>query len=422
MKYGAITAIALVMILSLSVLWMLAPSRWAGAETQVTWPQVSLVDVTSGLETPVYLTHSGDGSGRSFIVELRGRIRILQNGKVNSTPFLDISSRVQSPFSGGGSEEGLLSVAFPPDYTQKGSFYVYYTNRNGDNQVSRFHLGTSADQANPQSEELILLLKHPTNANHNGGQLAFGPDGYLYIGTGDGGGGGDPQENAQNPGSLLGKLLRIDVESGGEVPIPRSNQTFLPLVFNSRSSQGTPAYQVPADNPFAQDNAFRPEIWALGLRNPWRFSFDLQTGDLYIADVGQGDWEEIDFQTQSSQGGENYGWDIMEGASCFEPANCSSSGLVLPVFTYRTHVNNTCAITGGFVYRGAAQPGLQGIYFYGDYCSGKVWGMQQDSGEWHNQELGSAGANITSFGQDEAGELYVLDSSGKVRRIVASGN
>jgi glucose/arabinose dehydrogenase len=346
------------------------------------------------LEAPVHLTNAGDGSGRMFVVEQRGRIRILVNGYVVGT-FLDITDRVRSPFSGGGNEEGLLSVAFPAGYgSTVDHFYVYYTRLDGNNRVARFSVSVNPDIADPGSEEMILDLSHPDHANHNGGQLFFGPDEYLYIGTGDGGGGGDPEGNAQDPGSLLGKLLRIDVESGSST------------------------YDIPPDNPFIGVGGYQEETWALGLRNPWRFSFDRQTGDLYLGDVGQGTWEEIDFQPASSSGGENYGWNVLEGFECFEAASCDETGKTPPVHAY-ANASPTCAVTGGYAYRGAAFPDLSGIYIYADYCAGILWGLQNESGSWVNQLLLDSNLEITSFGEDEAGELYLTDSSGgAVYRIV----
>jgi len=358
-------------------------------------PEVALALVTGGLETPVHLTHTGDGSGRVFVVEQRGRIKIIENGTLKGI-FLDITDRVRSPFSGGGGEEGLLSVAFPPGYGSSADhFYVYYTRENGDNRVSRFSLGPSPDSADPNSEETVLDLAHPTNQNHNGGQLQFGPDGYLYIATGDGGGGGDPAGNAQDPGSLLGKLLRLDVESGDS------------------------PYGIPLDNPFIGVGGYQEEIWALGLRNPWRFSFDRQTGDLFLGDVGQGSWEEIDFQPASSPGGENYGWNVLEGFECYSDPTCDDSGMTPPVHAYATHLSGTCAVSGGYVYRGSAYPALAGFYLFADYCSGTIWGLQDQSGSWVNQVLLDTNLNITSFGEDETGELYLTDAStGSVYRIV----
>jgi glucose/arabinose dehydrogenase len=365
------------------------------------------------LSAPVHLTHAGDGSGRLFIVEQSGRIRIYQSGDLLPTPFLNISDRVLSPSNGGGGEEGLLSVAFPPNYTGKGYFYVYYTSLNGNNQISRFHI-SGANQANANSEELILSLNHPTQNNHNGGQLAFGPDGYLYIGTGDGGGAGDPPNNAQNPNTLLGKILRIDVEPGQPPAITQAHRSYLPLML-----QGGPsplAYRIPSDNPFVGQSGYRQEIWALGLRNPWRFSFDRLNDDLYIADVGQSAWEEVNHQPGSSNGGENYGWRIMEGKHCYNSQSCNQSGLTLPVWEY-SHADG-CSITGGFVYRGSTYPALQGIYFFADYCSGKIWGLVKETGIWQSSLLLDSPYNISSFGEDEAGELYVVDRDGNIYRVV----
>lgn len=384
------------------------------AKTDVTWPtSISLNLIADGFTSPVHITHAGDGSGRLFVVEQTGRIYILQGGNKIGTPFLDIHERVLSQ----GGEQGLLSIAFPPGFgTTRNHFYVYYTRSNGDNQVSRFRLTGNSNEADPTSEQLILLLPHPTYPNHNGGQLAFGPDGYLYIGTGDGGGAGDPFNNAQNPGSLLGKLLRIDVEPGGSVPSGLPHKNYLPFI----STSGGLAYTIPPDNPFVGQVGYRPEIWALGLRNPWRYSFDRNTGNLYIGDVGQGSREEIDFQQASSNGGENYGWNIMEGFSCYPPGgSCNSTGLTLPVIDY-TH-SDGCSVSGGFVYRGSSFPAMQGIYFYGDYCSGKIWGLQPDGSNWANQILKDTTYSISSFGEDEAGELYVAaynSTNGAVYQII----
>jgi glucose/arabinose dehydrogenase len=278
-------------------------------------------------------------------------------------------------------------VVFPKDYAKKRHFYVNYTDRKGDTVVARYRLTPDADQADPKSEEVILFIEQPF-ANHNGGQLAFGPDGYLYIGMGDGGAVGDPFNNGQKPGALLGKLLRIDVESGVK------------------------PYSIPPRNPFIGKKEFRSEIWAFGLRNPWRFSFDRKTGDLYIADVGQNKYEEIDFQPASSAGGENYGWNIMEGTHCYRSGNCDTAGLMMPAAEY-DH-SKGCSITGGMVYRGKEFPGLQGIYFYSDYCSGRIWGLGKSNDAWQNRELLKSGAAVSTFGEDEQGNLYVADYSAGV--------
>lgn len=244
--------------------------------------------------------------------------------------------------------------------------------------------------------------------------MAFGADGYLYIGAGDGGGAGDPPNNAQNPNTLLGKILRIDVEPTPAPIIAEAHRSYLPLML-----QGGPsplAYRIPADNPFVGLPGYRQEIWALGLRNPWRFSFDRLNHDLYIADVGQSAWEEVNHQPGSGNGGENYGWRIMEGMHCYNSQSCNQSGLTLPVWEY-SHADG-CSITGGFVYRGSTYPGLQGIYFFADYCNGKIWGLVKETGVWQSSLLLDSPYNISSFGEDEAGELYVVDRNGDIYRVV----
>jgi glucose/arabinose dehydrogenase len=345
----------------------------------VEWPQIFLVDYAGGLTQPVHITNAGDSSRRLFVVEQPGRIKVIKNGTLLSAPFLDITGRVLS-----GGERGLLSVAFPPGYAAKGRFYVNYTRVNdGATVISRYTLTANPDVADPGSEQIILTIPQPF-ANHNGGQIAFGPDGFLYIGMGDGGSGGDPLNNAQNPASLLGKMLRIDVESA-VVP-----------------------YSVPLSNPFLNSSGFLPEIWALGLRNPWRFSFDMQTGDLYIADVGQNSFEEVDLQPAVSAGGENYGWRIMEGSRCFNPSQCDPAGLALPVAGY-DHLQGDCSVTGGFVYRGLTFARMKGIYFFGDFCTGRIRGLQREGVSWQTATLLDSTLSITTFGNDEDGELYVAD-------------
>ncbi len=361
--------------------------------TRSLWPQLALTPVTSGLWRPVHITHAGDGSDRLFVVEQSGRIRIIKNGGLQAAPFLEISGRV-----GCCGEQGLLSVAFPPGYGVKRHFYVHYTDLAGDTVIARYRLTADPDVADPASEEIILTVAQPFS-NHNGGQIAFGPgDGYLYIGMGDGGSGGDPDNRAQNPADLLGKLLRLDVETGSPI-----------------------TYTIPAGNPFTQTAGYRGEIWALGLRNPWRFAFDRTTGDLYIGDVGQGTYEEVDFQPAASPGGENYGWRIMEGFHCYNPADCAPTNLTLPVAEYDHGLG--CSITGGAVYRGAAFARMQGLYLYADYCSGRIWGLRRDGGVWRVSRLARAQFNVTTFGEDEAGEVYLADyTNGVVYRVVDVGN
>jgi len=414
-------SLAMIVILALGLVWqadVLTPPQPALA-IEGNWPQIALTLLTDGLERPVHIAHAGDGSGHIFIVEQAGYIRVFQDGTLSSTPFLNITDRVRSPSSGGGNEEGLLSVAFPPDYAIQRYFYVYYTNRDGNNQVSRFYLQAGqSDAADSNREDRILLLEHPQQSNHNGGQLAFGPDGYLYIGTGDGGGGGDPFGNGQNPASLLGKILRIDVESAYASRQPKA----YPFCFEDITADApSQPYQIPPDNPFVDVSGARPEIWALGLRNPWRFSFDRLTNDLYIGDVGQNAIEEIDFQPAISTGGENYGWNILEGNRCYEPtSNCTQPSNYVPPVAEYSH-SQGCSVTGGVVYRGDAYPGLQGIYFYADFCSGRIWGLRNNGG-WQSQELLASGHSISTFGEGEAGNIYLADMvSGEIFELGDGG-
>lgn len=372
------------------------------AQGTVVWPNIALTQTVNGLNQPLHVTHAGDGSGRLFVVEKAGVIRIVQNDALLPTPFLTIADRVGSS----GGEQGLFSVAFPPDYANKGYFYVDYTDVNGDTIISRFYITADPDVADPASEQVILTIDQPY-ANHNGGQLAFGPDGYLYIGMGDGGSAGDPAGNAQNPATLLGTILRIDVEPAPPVaPVfTPTHWIYLSLVLSQNGNSGLP-YTIPPTNPFTQTTGYRAEIWAWGLRNPWRFAFDRATGDLYIGDVGQNNYEEIDFQPAASDGGENYGWAIMEGNHCYPSDPCDETGLVRPVAEYDHSLG--CSVTGGVVYRGTASA-LQGIYFYSDYCSGRIWGLAQETASWSTQLLTTTGLAISSFGEDEAGNVYVTD-------------
>ncbi len=346
--------------------------------------RLQLVEVAAGLERPLLVTHAGDGSGRLFIVEQGGRISI---HRADSAPvtFLDVSALV----SRRGNEQGLLGLAFHPAYAQNGQFYINYTDVRGNTVVARYAVSSNPDAADPNSAQILMQVQQPY-PNHNGGHLAFGPDGYLYIGLGDGGSAGDPQNFAQNPKSLLGKLLRIDVDG----PAP---------------------YAIPADNPFVQNAAYAPEIWALGLRNPWRFSFDRVTGDLYIADVGQNAYEEVNFQPADSPGGENYGWRFMEGLHAYS-GGAPAAGLTPPFAEYGH--NRGCSVTGGYVYRGSDLPDLQGVYLFGDYCSGIIWTSYRDAaGTWQTSEFMRVNHAISSFGEDEAGELYLVDHGGRVLRF-----
>ena len=373
---------------SLALLALLGCSNAPATAPPPTSDTLKLVPVvTSGLSSPVYLTAPTGDTARLFVVEQSGQIRIVQHGQLLPTAFLDIHSRLVS-----GGEQGLLSVAFHPNYGAYGFFYVNYTDLNGDTRVERYTVSAAdSNLADTTTHKLILFVPQPYT-NHNGGLVMFGPDGMLYIGMGDGGSGGDPEDRAQHPDSLLGKLLRIDVDHGDP-------------------------YAIPPNNPFATSGG-APEIWALGLRNPWRFAFDRSAGLLYIGDVGQGAWEEVDVQP-ASQGGLNYGWRLMEGAHCYNPTNCSSAGLVLPAVEY-DHSNGQCAVIGGFVYRGARFPALAGQYFYADLCAGWVRSFTYAGGAVTGQTswtLEPSPGSPLSFGEDARGELYLLTAGGDVYRI-----
>jgi glucose/arabinose dehydrogenase len=410
--------LVLVGLLVLSILGAMAAGRSASSSATAAegWPTLTLTEQVDGLTNPVHLTHAADGSGRLFVVEQAGTIRIIKDGSMLSEPFLDITERVVS-----GGEQGLLSVAFPPEYANKGYFYVNYTRQGkgdtqGDTIISRFFLTEDADIADASSEQRIMLIDQPYDT-HNGGKLTFGPDGYLYIGMGDGGSVGDPDNYAQAPAELLGKLLRIDVESGPVVPPDTAaNTVYLPVITDTSGSRQEDRgnYLIPPTNPYTSTAGYRPEIWALGLRNPWRFSFDRATGDMYIGDVGQNAYEEIDFQPAQSSGGENYGWSCKEGTHDYPPTvveNCESLNLVPPIFEYGRSTGGR-SVTGGFVYRGSEYTDMQGIYFFGDYNGGIIWGLRPANGDWENELLLQSGFLISSFGEDEAGNLYVLDYLG----------
>ena len=359
-------------------------------------PSLTLTPLTT-VSKPVQVTHAGDGSDRLFIVEQTGQIRIYDDGQLLPTAFLDVTALIST-----ASEQGLLSVAFHPSYSSNGSFYIYYTDNiatPGDITVARYQVSANPDIADPESGQILLVIPHPVNDNHNGGQLFFGPnDGYLYMGTGDGGGGGDGPNNAQTLGVLLGKILRLDVDGTGAVPC----------------GQTAPApYAIPASNPFVGE-AGCDEIWAYGMRNPWRFAFDRSNGDLFIGDVGQESWEEIDYQPASSAGGENYGWRRMEGAHCYNPpANCNDGSLTLPIFEYDHSAS--CSVTGGYRYRGAGVPLLSGVYLFADFCGGQIYeGVQAGDGTWSSSLLLDTSHNISGFGEDEAGEMYLCALGGGV--------
>ncbi len=346
----------------------------------------SWVQVATGLALPDDIQFPDDGTGRMFVLEQPGRIRVVENGQLLLMPYLDITDRVGSA----GNEQGLLGLAFHPDFKDHPYFYVNYTDLNGNTVIARFL--ASGDVADPRSEKDILHVPQPY-PNHNGGGMVFGPDGYLYIGLGDGGSQGDPNDNGQNTNVLLGKLLRIDVDHGDP-------------------------YAIPLGNPFVNGGG-RPEIWAYGLRNPWRFSFARNTDDLYIADVGQDLWEEVDVALGNPPG-LNYGWNYYEGMHPYAGQPPAGLKVTMPVAEY-SHAEGGCAIIGGYVYAGRMSE-WRGIYFYGDNCSGKVWGLLNtsdppSSAGWQSQLLFQTRASITSFGQDPAGEIYLADRAGTIYRL-----
>jgi glucose/arabinose dehydrogenase len=342
--------------------------------------------VASGLDRPLDLT-APPNDGRLFVAEQTGAVRVIAGGVLLPTPFLDVRDSVSCC-----GERGLLGLAFHPAYPADGRVFVSYTSRSGASRIASFHVSSDSNVADPT--ETVMLEVPQFASNHNGGQIGFGPDGYLYIGLGDGGGSGDPAQTGQDRTDLLGSMLRIDVD-------------------------GAAPYAVPATNPYVGHQSFPAEIWNYGLRNPWRFSFDRQTGDLYIADVGQGQREEVNVQPSGSAGGGNYGWNTMEGSICFQSSSCSRAGLILPVVDY-DHGNGACSVTGGYVYRGSTIPELAGTYFYGDYCAGWVRSFRYANGQamehttWASLETGGG---LASFGQDAAGELYIISGS-TVARIV----
>jgi glucose/arabinose dehydrogenase len=343
-----------------------------------------LEPVATGLGPALALTHAGDT--RLFVTLQDGRIVVIDGAGPRTQPFLDIRDLVSCC-----GERGLLSAAFHPRYRENGFFYVNYTGRDGSTVVARYQVSGDPNVADRASAVTILTIAQPF-ANHNGGQMVFGADGYLYIATGDGGSGGDPNNLAQSLGTLLGKILRIDVDGGAP-------------------------YAIPPDNPFVGQAGARGEIWAYGLRNPWRFTFDRATRDLWIADVGQGSWEEVNLTPASSRGGENYGWRRMEGAHCFNPStNCNDGSLVLPLFEYSHSFG--CSVTGGYRYRGSRYPRLAGTYFYGDFCSGTIWAARESGGTWSSEVFLETARPISSFGEDLTGEVYVVTIDGGVWRIV----
>jgi glucose/arabinose dehydrogenase len=354
-----------------------------------------LTDFASGFTRPVDIAHAGDS--RLFIVEQRGQIWVLDSTgrRVGTTPFLNI----MTPVRDNANEQGLLGLAFHPNYAQNGYFYVNYTREpDGATRISRFTVPRNATQADPGTEQILLEVPQPFN-NHNGGCLKFGPDGFLYIALGDGGSGGDPRNSGQDRQSLLGKFLRIDVN-------------------NATAGRN---YAIPADNPFVNNTAYRPEIWSLGWRNPWRFSFDRQTGDIWVGDVGQNTREEISYEP-ARRGGLNYGWRCYEGFRAYNTNNCQDeSNYARPVFDYATGTSTGCSVTGGFVYRGRRFPNLTGQYIFADFCSGRWWATRRTgTNTFETRELVDLNGDYSTLGEDVRGELYTASLGGQIFRIEGS--
>lgn len=371
MKMGIVIGIAV-------GLWSTSGWSLSGKPAPVKGPIGLQPLVEHDFSKPVFLTASPDQTNRLFVVEQNGRIFIVTPGQPNPSLFMDIAEKLST-----GGERGLLGLAFHPQYSKNGRFFVNYTRaQDGATVIAEYRVSPDPARADPQ-ETIRLVIPQPYS-NHNGGMIAFGPDAFLYIGTGDGGAGGDPENRAQDRKSLLGKFLRIDVD-------------------------GPPPFRIPADNPFVGQPG-QPEIFALGLRNPWRFSFDRQTGDLWAGDVGQNLWEEIDVIAK----GKNYGWRLLEGKHCFNPAkNCESARQVVPPVTEYSHEQGRCSVTGGYVYRGKRVPSLEGVYVFGDFCTGEVWGYR----DGQTTQLLDTDLQISSFGEDREGELYVIGHQGKIFQI-----
>ena len=391
-----LAGIRAIIFISLSAALLFIPAHDGPGEIIITRERaplaesVKLTTVASGFELPVYLTHAGDGSGRLFLVERTGRIWALKDGWRAPRPFLDLSDLItELDFTPLTQEQGLLGLAFHPQFSSNGYLYVHYTDQAGAVVVARYEVESeNHGSADAESAKLIFTLPQPFKA-HNGGQLAFGPDGYLYISLGDGGDANDQLDAGQNLQMLLATIIRIDVDSGDP-------------------------YAIPPDNPFVGDPAALDEIWAYGLRNPWRFSFDRATGDLYISDVGQHTWEEFNFQKADSPGGENYGWAAYEGSRPFKGGPAPNHAA--PFYEYDHSLG--CAAIGGYVYRGAAIPDLQAVYISGDWCSGRIFASWRDHElEWHTLEMTRAELAVNSFGEDEAGEIYLVDNDGTLFRL-----
>ena len=376
---------------------------------------LSSIQIANGFTKPVYVCQPPGDNDRLFVLEQKGIIKIIKNGMTVRKPYADLRNKVHNPITP-GDERGLLGLAFHANYQNNGFVYINYSDKNDHTIVSRFRVASDPDRLDTKSEKVLIKLKQPFS-NHNGGHMEFGPDGYLYISVGDGGKWGDPYNNAQNLGNLFGKILRIDVDTGDP-------------------------YAIPDDNPFINNEDAKDEIWLYGLRNVWRFSFDWGKGDVYLGDVGQDLWEEIDFVAAENAGGQNFGWRVMEGNHCYNPKeDCEPTG-ELPIFEYPNDANymkiligmdepnvDGCSVTGGYVYRGSAISELQGTYFFADYCSGNIWTFKEKNGkatEFQNRteeiSLGGGGFTnyISSFGEDNNGELYIVDYNGIIFKLTAS--
>lgn len=381
--------------IAIFLLMIVAFTAWAvqGVDAQAVTPEASAYEwalVSDGFDNPIYVTSAYDGSGRLFVVEQTGMVWIVDaDGNQLDEPFLDVSAQLPpAVFRGGYSEQGLLGLAFHPNFEETGRFFISYTDVNGDSVISRMNISPDDPNRADETNEFVILTVDQPFENHNSGHIAFGIDGYLYISLGDGGDQGDPFGNAQNPASLLGKVLRLDVD-GGE------------------------PYAIPDDNPFVGNSAFAPEVWQLGLRNPWRFSFDRAQGDFYMADVGEWQFEEINY-LPAGIGGANFGWEFFEAN--LKRDGEPPSGLTAPILEYDHSLG--CSVTGGVVYRGRALPEIQGYYFYGDYCLGNLWiARRGDNGTWQATLWMNTLRQISSFGEDEAGEIYLVDYKGELLRL-----
>jgi glucose/arabinose dehydrogenase len=353
---------------------------------------IGLAQRASGLSALTQVTNAGDGSNRLFLVEQRGTIRVYEDGKLKSGYFMDIRSKVED-----GGERGLLGLAFDPDFDTNHRIFVYYTRNGGDVVLSRYTTNSAGTNVDEGTHSPLLLIEHSSATNHNGGALVFGPDGFLYVGIGDGGGTGDPGNDAQQPSkNFLGKILRINPDGSGGGDFDR--------------------YSIPASNPLFGGDPDNDEVWAWGLRNPWRIAFDRVTDELFIADVGQSKWEEINREPGGFGGGRNYGWRVMEGKHCYHASSCSLSGDTLPIAEY-SHSGGNCSITGGHVYRGSLEPQLAGHYVFADWCSGKIWSMPHDGDGSDKVVRRDSSQHITSFGESEGGEIYAVTSNGRLYRV-----